>query len=165
FIRYQGRNCVHSFPVLLELLAGSSHALSQLHDIMRFPAPGHLAAPKAVDFLVDIACSEDTPVTDRWRPLSLLLELVGSHAEERLPVARDLEQWREEMACAADNDVEKVRAQYGIWAAEAPDEQHYHRARNRLAVVDKPEGGKILQAELACYERECARGRDLGCLR
>ncbi len=148
-------------PELLDQLAGSDKALSELHDIIRFPAPGHLAAPKAVDFLVDIACSEDTPVTDRWRPLSLLLELVGSHAEELLPVARDLEQWREEVAWAADNDVEKVRAQYETWAAEAPDEQHHHRARNRLAVVDEPEGVKILQAELACYEAVCARVPDL----
>lgn len=148
-------------PALLDQLAGSDDALSELHDIIRFPAPGHLAAPKAVDFLVDIACSEKTPVADRWRPLSLLLELVSSHAEDRLPEARDLEQWREEVAWAAANDAEKVRAQYEIWAAEAPDEQHYHRMRNRLAVIDQPGGVEILRAELECYEAVCARVPDL----
>ena len=148
-------------PELLDRLAASDEALSELHDIIRFPAPGHPAAPKAVDFLVDIACSEDTSSADRWRPLSLLLELVSSHAEDRLPEGRDLEQWRDEVAWAVANDVEKVRVQYETWAAEAPDEQHHHRMRNRLAVIDQPGGAEILQAELECYEAVRARVPDL----
>src|SRR5699024_417927 len=43
-------------PELLDQLTGSDAAVSDLHDIIHFPAPGHRAAPKAVDFLVDIAC-------------------------------------------------------------------------------------------------------------
>lgn len=148
-------------PELLDQLAGSDEALAELHDIIRFPAPGHLAAPKAVDFLVDIACAEATPVTDRWRPLSLLLELVSGHAEDRLPELRDLDQWRDEVAWANANDLEKVRAQYETWADEAPNEQHHHRMRNRLAVVGEPGGPELLQAELECYEAVCARVPDL----
>lgn len=148
-------------PELLGQLAGSDSALSELHDIIHFPAPGHLAAPKAVDFLVDLACAESTPATDRWRPLSLLLELVAGHAEDRFPETRDLDQWRDEVAWAASNDAEKVRQQYRDWAEEAPDEQHYHRMRNRLAVMEQPDGAAILQAELDTYEAVRARVPDL----
>ncbi|MCP3016354.1 hypothetical protein NGM33_23780 [Nocardiopsis dassonvillei] len=148
-------------PELLGQLAGSDSALSELHDIIHFPAPGHLAAPKAVDFLVDLACAESTPATDRWRPLSLLLELVAGHAEDRFPETRDLDQWRDEVAWAASNDAEKVRQQYRDWAEEAPDEQHYHRMRNRLAVMEQPGGAAILQAELDTYEAVRARVPDL----
>ncbi|PDP86990.1 hypothetical protein CQJ94_14345 [Glycomyces fuscus] len=148
-------------PELLGRLTGSDSALSQLHDIIRFPAPGHLAAPRAVDFLVDLACAESTPATDRWRPLSLLLELVAGHAEDRFPEARDLAQWRDEVAWATSNDVEKVRQQYRDWAEEAPDEQHHHRMRNRLAVMERPDGPALLQAELDTYEAVLARVPDL----
>ncbi|WP_047870163.1 hypothetical protein [Nocardiopsis sp. RV163] len=148
-------------PELLGQLAGSDSALSELHDIIHFPAPGHLAAPRAVDFLVDLACAESTPATDRWRPLSLLLELVAGHAEDRFPEARDLDQWRDEVAWASSNDAEKVRQQYRDWAEEAPDEQHHHRMRNRLAVMEQPGGAAILQAELDTYEAVRARVPDL----
>ncbi len=148
-------------PELLGQLAGSDSALSELHDLIHFPAPGHLAAPRAVDFLVDLACAESTPATDRWRPLSLLLELVAGHAEDRFPEARDLDQWRDEVAWAASNDAEKVRQQYRDWVEEAPDEQHYHRMRNRLAVMEQPDGAALLQAELDTYEAVRARVPDL----
>jgi hypothetical protein len=148
-------------PELLGQLTGSDRALSELHDIIHFPAPGHLAAPRAVDFLVDLACAESTPATDRWRPLSLLLELVAGHAEDRFPQARDLAQWRDEVAWATSNDVEKVRQQYRDWAEEAQDEQHHHRMRNRLAVMERPDGAALLQAELDTYEAVLARVPDL----
>ncbi|MFI6575136.1 hypothetical protein ACIBFB_05000 [Nocardiopsis sp. NPDC050513] len=148
-------------PELLETLAGSDAALSELHDIIHFPAPGHLAAPRAVDVLVDIACSPDTPVTDRWRPLSLLLELVSGNAEDRFPEPRDLQQWRDEVAWAASNDAEKVREQYRTWTEEAPDEQHRTRMLHRLAVMDSPDGAALLQAELDTYEAIRARVPDL----
>lgn len=146
---------------LLDQLTGSDSALSELHDIIHFPAPGHLAAPRAVDFLVDAACAESTPAADRWRPLSLLLELVAGHVEDRFPEPRDLDQWRDEVAWAASEDAEKVREQYRAWAEEAPDEQHYHRMRNRLAVMERPEGSAILRAELDTYEAVLARVPDL----
>ncbi|WP_160051662.1 hypothetical protein [Nocardiopsis sp. FR26] len=148
-------------PELLGQLAGSDTALSELHDIIRFPAPGHLAAPRAVDFLVDTACAEPTPATDRWRPLSLLLELVAGHAEDRLPEPRDLDQWREEVAWATSNDADTVREQYRSWAEEAPDEQHHHRMRNRLAVMERPGGAALLRAELETHEAVRARIPDL----
>ncbi|MCY9782422.1 hypothetical protein KIK06_00775 [Nocardiopsis sp. EMB25] len=148
-------------PQLLESLAGSDAALSELHDIIHFPAPGHRAAPRAVDFLVDIACSPDTPITDRWRPLSLLLELVSGHAEDHFPQPRDLQQWRDEVAWAASNDAEKVREQYRSWMEEAPDEQQYRRMRNRLAVMREPDGAAVLQAELDTHEAIRARVPDL----
>ncbi|MFD3685488.1 hypothetical protein ACFWTE_11785 [Nocardiopsis sp. NPDC058631] len=148
-------------PGLLAELPGNDTALSDLHDLIRFPAPGHLAAPRVVDLLVDAACAEDTPATDRWRPLSLLLELVAGHPEDRLPEPRDLGQWRDEVAWATSNDAEKVREQYRAWAEEAPDEQHLHRMRNRLAVMEQPDGAAILQAELDTYEAVLARVPDL----
>ncbi|OOC52815.1 MULTISPECIES: hypothetical protein [Nocardiopsis] len=148
-------------PELLGRLAGSDGALSDLHDIIHFPAPGHLAAPRAVDFLVDIACAESTPVTDRWRPLSLLLELVAGHAEDRFPEPLSLDQWRDEVVWATSNDAEKVREQYRSWAEEAPDEQHHRRMRNRLAVMEQPGGAELLRAELDTYEAVCARVPDL----
>ncbi|MFJ9558199.1 hypothetical protein ACIRPH_30710 [Nocardiopsis sp. NPDC101807] len=148
-------------PGLLAELAGSDSALSDLHDLVHFPAPGHVAAPRVVDFLVDTACAEGTPPTDRWRPLSLLLELVAGHPEDRLPEVRDLGQWRDEVAWATSNDVEKVREQYRAWAEEAPDEQHHLRMRNRLAVMEQPNGAAILQAELDTYEAVLARVPDL----
>lgn len=151
-------------PGLLAELAGDNNALSELHDLIHFPAPGHLAAPRAVDLLVDIACAEDTPATDRWRPLSLLLELVGGHAEDRFPERRDLGQWRDEVAWATSNDAEKVRAQYRDWAEEAPDEQHHLRMSNRLAVMELPDGAALLQAELDTYEAVLARVPDLTAL-
>lgn len=148
-------------PALLAQVAASDSALSDLHDIIHFPAPGHRAAPEAVDRLVDIAIAEQTPPTDRWRPLSLLLELVSAHAEDRFPQARDLDQWRDEVAWAVSNDVEKVRAQYRTWMEEAPDEQHFHRMRNRLAVLEADDGAELLQAELDTYEAVLARVPDL----
>lgn len=148
-------------PELLDQLTGSDAAVSDLHDIIRFPAPGHRAAPKAVDFLVDIACAHTTPAGDRYRPLSLLLELVGAHAEDRFPEVRDLDQWRDEVAWAAANDADKVREQYREWAQEAPDEQHHQRMRNRLAVMEHDDGAALLQAELDTYLAVCARVPDL----
>ena len=148
-------------PDLLDQVAASDSALSDLHDLIRFPAPGHRAAPRAVDRLVDIAIAEETPPTDRWRPLSLLLELVGGHAEDRFPQHRDLDQWRDEVAWAVSNDPEKVRAQYRTWMEEAPDEQHFHRMRNRLAVLEADDGAELLQAELDTYEAVLARVPDL----
>ncbi|WP_017615018.1 hypothetical protein [Nocardiopsis salina] len=148
-------------PELLDQLAGSDNAVSELHDIIRFPAPGHLAAPRAADFLVDIACAESTPATDRYRPLSLLLELVSAHAEDRFPEARDLDQWRDEVSWATTNDAEKVREQYREWAEEAPDEQHHRRMRNRLAVMEQDQGAALLQAELDTHLAVCARVPDL----
>jgi hypothetical protein len=148
-------------PELLERLAVSDAALSELHDLIEFPAPGHLAAPAAVDFLVDIARDEATAPTDRWRPLSLLLELVSAHAEDRFPEPRDLGQWRDEVAWATSNDIEKVREQYRAWADEAPDEQHYLRMRNRLTAIDGPAGTAVLRAELETFEAVCARVPDL----
>ncbi len=148
-------------PELLEQVAASDSALSDLHDIIHFPEPGHRAAPKAVDRLVDIATAEETPPADRWRPLSLLLELVSAHADDRFPQNRDLDQWRDEVAWAVSNDVEKVRAQYRTWMEEAPDEQHHHRMRNRLAVMEADDGASLLQAELDTYEAVLARVPDL----
>ncbi|GAA1084685.1 hypothetical protein [Nocardiopsis metallicus] len=148
-------------PELLAQVAASDSALSDLHDIIHFPAPGHRAAPEAVDRLVDIAIAEETPPTDRWRPLSLLLELVSAHAEDRFPQARDLGQWRDEVAWAVSNDADKVRAQYRTWMEEAPDEQHFHRMRNRLAVLEADDGAELLQAELDTYEAVLARVPDL----
>ena len=148
-------------PELLGRVAGSDSALSDLHDIIRFPEPGHRAAPKVVDHLVDAATAEETPDMDRWRPLSLLLELVAAHAEDRFPEHRDLAQWRDEVAWATSNDAEKVRAQYRTWRDEAPDEQHHHRMRNRLAVMESDEGAELLQAELDTYEAVLARVPDL----
>src|SRR5690625_4262742 len=103
-------------PELLDQLKGSDAAVSDLHDIIHFPAPGHRAAPKAVAFLVDIACADTTAAGDRYRPPSLLLELVSAHAEDRFPEARDLDQWRDEVAWAVANDADKVREQYREWA-------------------------------------------------
>ncbi|WP_285731624.1 hypothetical protein [Nocardiopsis sp. ATB16-24] len=148
-------------PELLAQLAGSDSALSELHDILHFPAPGHLAAPRAVDFLVDIACAASTPATDRWRPLSLLLELVVGHVEDRFPEPLELDQWREEVAWATSEDVEKVREQYRSWAEEAQNEQRHHRMRNRLAVMERPEGPALLQAQLDTYQAVHARVPDL----
>ena len=148
-------------PELLEQVAAGDSALSDLHDIIHFPEPGHRAAPKVVDRLVDIATAEETPPADRWRPLSLLLELVSAHAEDRSPHNRDLDQWRDEVAWAVSNDAEKVRAQYRTWMEEAPDEQHYHRMRNRLAVLEADDGAALLQAELDTYEAVLARVPDL----
>ncbi|RKS10418.1 hypothetical protein DFP74_6184 [Nocardiopsis sp. Huas11] len=148
-------------PELLGRLAGSDAALSDLHDLIDFPAPGHMAAPAVVDFLVDIALDEQTPPTDRWRPLSLLLELVTAHAEDRFPQPRDLDQWRDEVAWATSNDIEKVREQYQAWAEEAPDEQQYLRMRNRLKAIDGPAGTAVLRAELETFEAVCARVPDL----
>lgn len=148
-------------PELLGRVAGSDSALSDLHDIIRFPEPGHRAAPKVVDHLVDAATADETPDMDRWRPLSLLLELVAAHAEDLFPEHRDLAQWRDEVAWAVSNDAEKVRAQYRDWMDEAPDEQHHHRMRNRLAVMGSDDGAEILQAELDTYEAVLARVPDL----
>ncbi|MFE1079751.1 hypothetical protein ACFW31_14605 [Nocardiopsis alba] len=148
-------------PELLETAATSDGALSDLHDIIRFPAPGHRAAPKVVDRLVDLAVSPETSDMDRWRPLSLLLELVAAHPEDRLPRTTDLAQWRDEVAWASSNDLEKVRAQYRTWSEEAPDEQHHHRMRNRLAVLEADDGVALLQAELDTYEAVLARVPDL----
>lgn len=148
-------------PELLERVTQSNDALSDLHDIIRFPEPGHRAAPEVVDHLVDAATADTTPDMDRWRPLSLLLELVGAHAEDRFPQHRDLAQWRDEVAWASTNDVEKVRAQYRTWRDEAPDEQQYHRMRNRLVVMESDAGAEILQAELDTYEAVLARVPDL----
>ncbi|GHC94865.1 hypothetical protein GCM10007079_45760 [Nocardiopsis terrae] len=148
-------------PELLEQVATSDSALSDLHDIIHFPAPGHRAAPRAVDRLVDIATDEATQPADRWRPLSLLLELVSAHAEDRFPQHRDLDQWRDEVAWAISNDAEKVRAQYRTWMEEAPDEQHHHRMRNRLAVMEADDGAELLRAELETYEAVLARVPDL----
>lgn len=148
-------------PELLEQVAASDTALSDLHDIIHFPAPGHRAAPQTVNRLVDIATDEETPPADRWRPLSLLLELVSAHAEDRFPQNRDLDQWRDEVAWAVSNDAEKVRAQYRTWMEEAPDEQHHHRMRNRLAVLESDDGAELLQAELDTYEAVLARVPDL----
>ncbi|MEU3019630.1 MULTISPECIES: hypothetical protein [unclassified Nocardiopsis] len=148
-------------PELLERVAASDSALSDLHDLVHYPAPGHRAAPAIVDRLVDIAIAEDTPPTDRWRPLSLLLELVSAHAEDRFPQHRDLAQWRDEVAWAVSHDAEKVREQYRAWMEEAPDEQHYLRMRNRLAVMEADDGAELLQAELDTYEAVLARVPDL----
>ncbi|MBR8741175.1 hypothetical protein [Nocardiopsis sp. MG754419] len=148
-------------PVLLDQVGSVDSALSDLHDIIRFPAPGHRAAPQVVDRLVDIATADATSDMDRWRPLSLLLELVAAHAEDRFPQHRDLAQWREEVARATSEDAEKVRAQYRAAMDEAPDEQHYHRARNRLAVMESEDGAAVLQAELDTYEAVLARVPDL----
>ncbi|PWV58227.1 hypothetical protein [Nocardiopsis sp. L17-MgMaSL7] len=148
-------------PELLEQVAASDSALSDLHDLIHFPAPGHRAAPKVVDRLVDIATAEETPPTDRWRPLSLLLELVSAHAEDRFPQHRDLDQWRDEVAWAVSNDAAKVREQYRAWMEEAPDEQHFHRMRNRLAVMEADDGAELLQAELDTYDAVLARVPDL----
>ncbi|MFL1428011.1 MULTISPECIES: hypothetical protein [unclassified Nocardiopsis] len=148
-------------PALLAEATRSDTALSALHDIIEFPAPGHPAAPRAVDFLVDAACSEQTPATDRWRPLSLLLELVSAHAEDQFPEPRDLAQWRDEVAWITSTDVEKVIGQYRTWVEEAPDEQQRRRMSNRLAVLELPDGPALLQAELDTYEAIRARVPDL----
>lgn len=139
-------------PGLLRELAQGDEALSALHDIIHFPAPGHLAAPAAVGFLARIACDPQTPATDRWRPLSLLLELVAPHAEDKFPAHRELALWREEVAWITSTDQETVRAQYRAWITEAPDEQRFHRMANRAAVLDLPQGPRLLQAELDTYE-------------
>ncbi len=146
---------------LLGEVTRSDTALSELHDIIAFPAPGHTAAPRAVDFLVDAACSGQTPATDRWRPLSLLLELVSSHAEDLFPEPRDLAQWRDEVAWIVSTDTEKVLAQYRTWAEEAPDEQQRRRMANRLAVLELPHGAAVLQAELDTFEALRTRVPDL----
>ena len=148
-------------PDLLTRVAADDGALSDLHDIIRFPASGHRAAPKVVDHLVDVAVADTTADMDRWRPLSLLLELVAAHAEDHFPQYRDLDQWRDEVAWASSNDAEKVRAQYRAWRDEAPDEQHYHRMRNRLVVMESENGAELLQAELDTYEAVLARVPDL----
>ncbi|GAB3721337.1 hypothetical protein [Nocardiopsis oceani] len=148
-------------PQLLEQVASSDSAVSDLHDIIHFPAPGHRAAPKAAGRLIDIATAEETPPSDRWRPLSLLLELVSAHAEDRFPQQRDLGQWRDEVAWVGANDAEKVRAQYRTWLEEAPDEQQYLRMRNRLAVMESDDGAELIQAELDTYEAVIARVPDL----
>ncbi|MDE3719827.1 hypothetical protein PWG71_00375 [Nocardiopsis sp. N85] len=147
-------------PLLAEVTR-SDTALSELHDIIAFPAPGHTAAPKAVDHLVDAACSPRTPATDRWRPLSLLLELVSPHAEDLFPEPRDLGQWRDEVAWIATTDIAKVHEQYRAWVEEAPDEQQRWRMRNRLDVLELPEGPALLQAELDTFEAVRARVPDL----
>ncbi|WP_306366878.1 hypothetical protein [Nocardiopsis sp. CC223A] len=146
---------------LLAGVTGSDTALSELHDIIEFPAPGHRAAPRAVDFLVDAACSEQTPATDRWRPLSLLLELVSAHAEDLFPEPRDLAQWRDEVAWITSTDIGKVIEQYRSWVEEAPDEQQRRRMRNRLDVLELPDGPALLQAELDTFEAIRARVPDL----
>ena len=146
---------------LLAEVTGSDTALSELHDIIEFPAPGHRAAPRAVDFLVDAACSEQTPATDRWRPLSLLLELVSAHAEDHFPEPRDLAQWRDEVAWITSTDTGKAVEQYRTWVEEAPDEQQRRRMRNRLEVLELPDGPALLQAELDTFEAIRARVPDL----
>ncbi|CAL9424386.1 hypothetical protein SUDANB121_01937 [Nocardiopsis dassonvillei] len=146
---------------LLAEVTRSDTALSELHDIIGFPAPGHTAAPRAVDFLVDAACSAQTPATDRWRPLSLLLELVSAHAEDLFPEPRDLDQWRDEVAWITSTDTEKALAQYRSWVEEAPDEQQRRRMGNRLAVLELPGGAAVLQAELDTFEAIRARVPDL----
>ncbi|MFV2197677.1 hypothetical protein [Nocardiopsis sp. LOL_012] len=151
-------------PDLLASLAGSDAALSDLHDIIRYPEPGHLAAPAAVGFLVDTACSPQTPAADRWRPLSLLLELVCGHAEECLPAPRNLALWRDEVAWVAATDREKALDQYRAWIAEAADEQEFHRLSDRLAVLERPEGAQVLRAALDTYEAVLARAGDLAAL-
>ncbi|MBB6120712.1 hypothetical protein [Nocardiopsis algeriensis] len=148
-------------PQLLASVTASDSAVSELHGIIAFPEPGHRAAPAAVDLLVDAACDPNTPPTDRWRPLSLLLELVAPHAEDLLPQLRDLDQWREEVAWIREEDPAKVREQYRQWAEEAHDEQHRLRMLNRYEVMGRPGAAELLQAELDTFEAVRARIPDL----
>lgn len=149
-------------PELLRALADPERAVDavrELHEILVFPGAGNTAAPTAVGFLVDIAREADPD--QAWPVLNLLHELAVSAAADHLPQRRDVALWRDEVAWAAANDDDTVRAQYQSWLKEAPDEQQYRRMRHR-AVAVAPEGGPaLLQSELATYDAIRARIDDL----
>ncbi|GLU47698.1 hypothetical protein [Nocardiopsis ansamitocini] len=125
-------------------------SLLQLHEILCFPAPGHVAAPEVVEFLVRLA--GETWLRGRHNVVNLLQELTVPSMADHLPVLRDITLWRDEIAWAATTDVEKVRAQYREWLADAPDEQQYRRIQSRLRALEHDNGTHILAAELAVHE-------------
>uniref|UniRef100_UPI000B021DF4 hypothetical protein n=1 Tax=Allosalinactinospora lopnorensis TaxID=1352348 RepID=UPI000B021DF4 len=147
-------------PALLRDLADGGAAsgndpvqsLSALYDIVRFPTSGYLAAPEIAKFLVTIACAPETSPAARWRPLSLLLELVVPDPAARLPRRRDLALWRDEVAWVVGTEVRAVREQYGTWLSEASDEQQYRSMANRLDILAQDNGPALLEAELAVYD-------------
>ena len=65
-------------PELLEQVAVSDSALSDLHDLIHFPAPGHRAAPKVVDRLVDIATADALATNSVPRSASRMARSVSS---------------------------------------------------------------------------------------
>ncbi|MBB4930069.1 hypothetical protein F4561_000889 [Lipingzhangella halophila] len=156
-------------PTLLRDLADDGAAsgndpvesLSTLYDIIHYPEPGYLAAPTAVEFLAAIACDPATAPAGRWRPLSLLLELVVPDAAAWLPHGRDIALWRDEVAWVSATPVDEVRAQYQTWLDEASDEQEYRRMASRLAVLSRDDGPALLEAALATHDAARERVADL----
>ncbi|CAM3795523.1 hypothetical protein [Nocardiopsis rhodophaea] len=140
---------------------GPGESLSTLYDIVRFPGPGYPAAPAVAGFLIDIACAPSPPSPVRWRPLSLLLELLVPAAPALVPHRIDVAQWRDEVAWAAATDLDKVREQYAAWLREAPDEQQYRRMRHRFDAISRDNGPALLQAELAVHDTVRERVEDL----
>ncbi|WP_393916234.1 hypothetical protein [Halostreptopolyspora alba] len=156
-------------PVLLRDLADGGAAsgndpvesLATLHDILRFPEPGYLAAPTAVEFLTAIACDPATAPAGRWRPLSLLLELIVPHAATRFPHHRDIALWRDEVAWVSATPVDEARAQYETWLGEASDEQEHRRLTRRLDTLSRDNGPALIEAELAVHDAARERVADL----
>ncbi len=132
--------------------ASPVESLSTLHDILRFPEPGYLVAPTVVEFLVAIACDPATAPASRWRPLSLLLELVMPQATTWLPHHPDIALWRDEVAWVRSTSVEKARDKYETWLAAASTEQEYRRMAGRLATLEHDNGLDLIVAELETYD-------------
>ncbi|MDA0563115.1 hypothetical protein LG943_02040 [Streptomonospora sp. S1-112] len=157
-----------AIPGLLRDIAGGEgaqrgvdDAVPELFDLIRFPGPGYLAAPRVADHLISIACHPATPAAWRSRPLSLLLELLAPTAAALLPEPRDLAQWRDEVAWAAGTDLDKVRDQYRAWFVEAADEQRLRHMAARIDTVARDQGVALLQAELEVHDTVRARVPDL----
>ncbi|MBX9391531.1 hypothetical protein ACFPZ0_25310 [Streptomonospora nanhaiensis] len=158
----------HAIPGLLHDIAGGEgaqrgvdDAVPELFDLIRFPGPGYLAAPRVAHHLISIACHPGTPAAWRSRPLSLLLELLAPTAAVLLPEPRDPSQWRDEVAWAAGTDLEKVRDQYRAWFDDASDEQRLRHMAARIDTVARDQGVALLQAEREVHDTVRERVPDL----
>ncbi|MEY9210628.1 hypothetical protein NI17_014445 [Thermobifida halotolerans] len=124
-------------------------SLVALHEILAYPGPGYAAAPRAVEFLLNLV---EQGVPGRHQVLNLVQELAVPAMADHLPDRRDLALWRDEVAWVSGADAGTARDQYAGWLAEAPDEQERRRITGRLRALGHDNGTAVVAAELAAYE-------------
>lgn len=138
-------------PGLLRRVRGTDResALVALYDILAWPRPGYAAAPRVVDFLLNLV---EQGAPGRPPVLNLVQELAVPAMADHLPDRRDLALWRDEITWLSGVDVQEARDRYTEWLAEAPDEQERRRLTGRLRALEHPNGIAVVAAELAAYE-------------
>ncbi|QVQ53993.1 hypothetical protein J4H86_09950 [Spiractinospora alimapuensis] len=138
-----------------ELLAELHHSEDPLEasyalaELLNYPAPGHVAAPGVVSYLVRIAT--DAATVRPYDVLALLHEFAAGRPGDAIPRPRDVQLWRDEVAWVSGHTVDEATDRYRTWIAEAPTEQRHRRHTTQLKALTTG-GGALVAAELATHD-------------